>query len=248
MAKLRVHNIESGPVSSDVAFGISGDTIAVSSDSIKLNTWKDSGGNTLFVSDGTGTLSSVNSGLSGAGPKFIQTQTAAASSVVSFTSNIDSTYNEYLFVFYDIICTAGEPEFQFNVSTDGGSSYAVNKTSTYYDAMHRHDGVSGTLQYVAAKDLSSSASYQPLIQKMLHTGHYASAATSGTLRIYNVSSTTYVKNFYAHTHGVTDDADNKESRQAVVGGVCETTTAINTVSFNLSSGTFSGTIKMYGVS
>ena len=32
MAKLRVHNIESGPASSDVAFGISGDTIAVSSD------------------------------------------------------------------------------------------------------------------------------------------------------------------------------------------------------------------------
>ena len=43
MAKLRVHNIESGPASSDVALGISGDTVAVSSDSLKLNTWKDSG-------------------------------------------------------------------------------------------------------------------------------------------------------------------------------------------------------------
>ena len=39
MAKLRVHNIESGPASSDVALGIAGDTIAVSSDSLKLNTW-----------------------------------------------------------------------------------------------------------------------------------------------------------------------------------------------------------------
>ena len=62
MAKLRVHNIESGPASSDVAFGISGDTIAVSSDSIQNNVWKDSGGNTLYQSDGSGTMSNVNAG------------------------------------------------------------------------------------------------------------------------------------------------------------------------------------------
>jgi len=43
MAKLRVHNIEPS-TGTDVAFGTTGDTIAVSSDSLKLNTWKDSGG------------------------------------------------------------------------------------------------------------------------------------------------------------------------------------------------------------
>ena len=103
MAKLRVHNIESGPASSDVALGIAGDTIAVSSDSLKLNTWKDSGGNTLFQSDGSGTLSNVNSAISGDGPKLILSQTASTSSSIEFTSGITSTYDKYISIWVNVV-------------------------------------------------------------------------------------------------------------------------------------------------
>ena len=65
MAKLRSSNIEPSTATT-LTLGASGDSIAVSSDSIKANTWQDVGANSLFVSNGSGTLSSVNSSLSGA--------------------------------------------------------------------------------------------------------------------------------------------------------------------------------------
>ena len=102
MSKIRSSVIEPA-TGTTLTLGASGDTVAVSSDAIKLNTLKDSGGNTLFTSNGSGTLSSVNSGLSGAGPKLLQSQTADGSSTVSFTSGIDSTYDKYMFVFINII-------------------------------------------------------------------------------------------------------------------------------------------------
>ena len=62
MGTLRAKTIEPA-TGSTLTLGASGDTVTVSSDSIKVNTFKDAGGNTLFTSDGAGTLSSVNSGL-----------------------------------------------------------------------------------------------------------------------------------------------------------------------------------------
>ena len=74
MSEIKVKTIEPS-TGTNLTLGTSGDTIAVSSDSVKLDTWKDSGGNTLFQSDGAGTLSNVNSSFSGAGPKLILSQT-----------------------------------------------------------------------------------------------------------------------------------------------------------------------------
>ena len=39
-----------------LTLGASGDLINVPSDALQLNTWKDSGGNTLFTSDGSGNV------------------------------------------------------------------------------------------------------------------------------------------------------------------------------------------------
>ena len=55
-----------------------------------------SGGNNIFVSNGSGTVTSKNSGLSGA-LNLISTQTASGASSVSFTSGLDSTYDVYVF-------------------------------------------------------------------------------------------------------------------------------------------------------
>ena len=87
----------------NLTLGAAGDLITVPSDSIQLNTWKDSGGNTLFVSDGSGNLSSIDSELDiGGGPNLISTATCSSSSSIEFTSGIDSTYDKYLFVFINI--------------------------------------------------------------------------------------------------------------------------------------------------
>jgi hypothetical protein len=42
------------------------------------------------------------SGLSGGSMNLISTQTASSSTTISFTSDIDSSYDEYVFKFYNI--------------------------------------------------------------------------------------------------------------------------------------------------
>ena len=74
MSTLKVHNIEPA-TGTDVALGAAGDSITVSGDSLKMNTLKDAGGNTLFTSDGAGTVTSINTGLA-SGPMLISSQTA----------------------------------------------------------------------------------------------------------------------------------------------------------------------------
>jgi hypothetical protein len=71
----------------------------------------------------------------------LSTQTASASASISFTSGIDSTYKEYMFIFNNIHGSAAS-DFQMNFSTDGGSSYAVTKTTTALSAYHSESDAS----------------------------------------------------------------------------------------------------------
>ena len=85
--KLNVNTIV--PDGSTLTVGTSGGSV-VMTDDVKVNTVKDAGGNTLWVSDGSGSVSSVNSAFGGAS-KLLSTQTASSSASISFTSGIDST-------------------------------------------------------------------------------------------------------------------------------------------------------------
>ena len=92
----------------------------------------------------------------------IQTQTASGDSTISFTSGIDSTYDEYCFRFISIHPETDNVEFQFNMSTDGGSNYNVTKTTTFFTAYQKEDGSGGTLEYNAGGDLAQSTAVQKL--------------------------------------------------------------------------------------
>jgi hypothetical protein len=61
-------------------------------------------------------------GITGGGTLvLLSTQTASASANISFTTGIDSTYDEYIFKFINIHPSATNSHLQFNGSTDGGS-------------------------------------------------------------------------------------------------------------------------------
>jgi hypothetical protein len=47
-------------------------------------------------------ITALPSDVSGGAMNLLETQTASSSSTISFTSNIDSTYKEYIFKFYNI--------------------------------------------------------------------------------------------------------------------------------------------------
>ena len=240
MSTLKAHNIEPA-TGTDVALGAAGDSITVSGDSLKLNTFKDAGGNTLFTSNGSGTLSSVNSGLKGNGPILIQSQTASGSANVAFTSGLTSTYDKYMFMFININPATDSAFFTFQVSTDGGSSYGVNITSTNWCATVGEDGSNGRIEYVGAGDLAQSTSYQPL---GLYIGSAADESFSGELNLFSPSSTTYVKHFYATGNLVSSSI---YARNPYVAGYVNSTTAINAINFKMSTGNFDGIIKMYGI-
>ena len=67
---------------------------------------------------------------------------------------------------------------------------------------------------------------------------------AGELHLFNPSSTTYVKNWYAQTIGY---AQSDMLQDFFIAGYYNTTTAINAVSFKFSSGNFDGKIKMFGI-
>ena len=77
--------------------GKSGQNLQVNADSLKANVAKDAGGNAVFTSDGSGNLSGLNSAF-GSAQVLISTQTADDSASLSFTSGIDSTYKEYIYL------------------------------------------------------------------------------------------------------------------------------------------------------
>ena len=184
------------------------------------------------------------SGLSGGALNLISTQTASSSSTISFTSGIDSTYDEYVFKFYNMHPATDDKNFQFQGSTDGGSSYGVTITSTVFRAGHNEDDSTPTFGYFAADDLAQSTSYQRLDAG--RTGNDSDSGLVGTLQLFSPSSTTFVKHFIynGNTH-----KSNNQSMEAFVAGYFNTTSAINAINFQFASGNIdSGVIKLYGIS
>ena len=172
----------------------------------------------------------------------LSSQTASDSASLDFTSGITSTYGEYIFKFYNINSATDEIQFQVNFSTDGGSNYNLDKTSTYFHAYHFENDVSGSgIAYRADADLAQSTAFQPIVE---FTGNGADESCAGELHLFNPASTTYVKHFYSRFN---DCHGSEISVDCIVGGYVNSTSDIDAVQFKMSSGNFDGTIKMWGV-
>ena len=235
---LNVNTIE--PAGNTLNIGASGDSVVIGNNDIRANTYKDAGGNTLFVSNGSGVLSSVNSGF-GDALKLLTASTFTSQTSVSFTSGIDSTYKEYVFKFININPSADSTELRFNASTDGGSSYGITKTTSFFRAYQYENNSGAAIGYDGGSDLAQSTSPQILVTNI----HNAADATAcGELHLFNPSSTTYVKNFYSQISNMIHWPGNDN---VFVAGYLNTTSVIDAVKFDVDSGTFDGTIKMYGI-
>ena len=159
----------------------------------------------------------------------------------AFTSDIDSTYKLFIFKFLDINPATDLAEFTFNGSIDGGSNYNVTKTTTWFRAYHQESGAGPALGYDTAGDLPQSTAYQQWAEDV---GYGSDEGCAGTLWLFNPSSTTYVKHFYATLNSL-NGADS--SYNHFISGYFNTTDNIDAIDFKFSSGNFDGTIKMYGV-
>jgi len=187
-------------------------------------------------------ITSLPSGVSGGALVLLATETASSSSTISFASDIDDTYDEYVFKLYDINPSADGAIFQVNFR-DGSSAYDATKTTTWFRALHSEDGSThASLSYDAAYDVAQGTGIQKLTGSL---GNGADESLAGTLQLFAPSNTTFVKHFL-YRGSMYFNADG--AMDVYAAGYCNVTAAIDGVQFSVDTGNFDGVIKMYGVS
>ena len=177
----------------------------------------------------------------------IKTLTASSSATLSFVDGsddvvLDSTYPIYLFKCISIHPSAngGNPSFQ--ASTNSGSSYGVTVTTTAFESYHDEADSTTALAYSTSQDLAQSTSFQKLTAGV---GNDNDQSASGTLMLFNPSSTTFVKHFISDFH----EAYHADyATHSLYAGYFNTTSAIDAIQFKMHSGNMdAGTIKLYGL-
>lgn len=177
----------------------------------------------------------------------IKTLTASSSATLSFVDGsngvvLDSTYPIYKFEFINIHGATNSKEITFQGSTNSGSSYGVTITSSALVAYHNEAGNSAVLEYGSNSDLAQSTNFQMISG---NAGNGNDESISGELKIFNPSSTTFVKHFIARSNCYNA---NDYSQDFYAGGYFNTTSAINAFQFKMLSGNIdAGKIKLYGI-
>ena len=225
----------------DITLGAAGDAVLIPSGAtLKTNKIFDAGGNNIITSDGSGSLT-VDSQLKGS-EVLLATNTFSGTTTSNFTTLIDSSYNVYIFRWNAINPETVAVKFTFQGSTDGGSNYNTAMTTTYFMAYHYEADTGAALGYDGGLDQGNGTAYQPLCNDI---GNDADQNEAGELFIFNPASTVYVKHFTSvgNQCGQGDYTQNQYQ-----GGYFNTASAINAISFKMSSGNMDGQIKMYGMS
>ena len=160
----------------------------------------------------------------------------------SFTSNIDSTYDTYLFKYINLHPASDGVGISFNLSTDSGSNYNVTKTTTFFEVQHSESGTE-SFGYQSGLDIAQGTGYQQICQ---YIGTDNDQSGSGELFLFSPSNTTFVKHFIARGNAY---FANDKTCDNFCTGYANTTSAINAIDFKFTSGNIdSGVIKMYGLS
>ena len=180
---------------------------------------------------------------SGGAMTFISKSTASSSSTISFTSGIDSTYKEYVFIFKDIHPSVNGAKFSFQGNAAGGSGFNETITSTSFRTYHNEADNDTTLSYTTSGDQAQGTGFQLFSETYIGTDNDQCGA--GFLHLFNPSSTTFVKHFIG-TFQVYDPDDY--SSTGFFAGYFNTTSAIDEIQFKMHSGDIdAGTITLYGI-
>ena len=173
----------------------------------------------------------------------ISTHTASADATIDITSGIDSTYDSYEFHYVNMHPANDDVHFSFQVNAAGQTGFNEAMTTTLFWAFHNEADSHTALTYIASRDQAQGTAYAGLSES---SGNDNDQSVSGLLTLYAPSSTTYVKHFASRSQS---SHTSDYSTDAYSAGYINTTSAIDEISFNFSSGNIdAGTIKMFGVS
>ena len=172
----------------------------------------------------------------------LSTQTASSSSTISFTSNIDSTYKEYIFKFYDLNPGTDASYFQFQADTGTNTSYNQTMTTTWFNSYHNEADSGTNLGYSTGDDQAQGTAFQSITGLI---GNGADESGAGILHIFDPSNSTFVKNYMSRMQYLDR---NDASIEIYSAGYFNTATALTRFQFKFHQGNFDGVIKLYGVS
>tara|TARA_Y100001951_G_scaffold65318_1_gene52464 strand:+ start:196 stop:804 length:609 start_codon:yes stop_codon:yes gene_type:complete len=162
---------------------------------------------------------------------------------ISFTSGIDSTYDEYCFKFINIHAET-ESRFTFQGSIDGGSNYNVACTSTLVQTYNNEDGDNTILRYAPDSSSAQGTSFVNLSHDGIGDGNDANLG--GILHLYDPANTTFVKHWHFVSSSYTLGEAYEEN--AYSSGYFNTTSAIDAIQFKMASDEIQGgSISLYGI-
>ena len=179
-------------------------------------------------------------------PTLIKTLTASSDSSLDFVDGtddvtLDSTYDEYMFVFTDMNPETDGAYLGFQCNAAGESDYDETITSSTFRAFHYEDDSNAGVSYNTTADQAEGTAFQYL---GYGTGSGGDECCAGILHLFSPASTTYVTHFYAK---VNDYQTNDYLWDAYIAGYINTTAAINAIQFKYSAGDFDGVVQMYGI-
>ena len=202
-----------------------------------------------FISNGTTMLDAGAFSASLGSMVHIKTLTASNSGDLTFIDGsssvvFDSTYPIYQFVYTNIHLATNGQYLSFQTDTGTNTSFNQTITSSVLKAYHKEDGGSAALGYDNGSDQQTQTSFQRLSSDLISDND---ASISGSIMIFNPSSSTYTKHFIAETHTMVDGSP-PYSEIRYYAGYFDTTTALTRIRFKSTSGNIdAGTIKMYGL-
>lgn len=172
----------------------------------------------------------------------LSSQTASNSSSLSFTSGIDSTYDDYEFHFVNIHPSWDNVWFEFQVNAVGQTGFNETLQSNGFGHINREDGTYNNFFYDTINSVANQGIYQKITYRQ---GFDNDQSSSGILRLHAPSSTTFVKHFECRTSSV---HYGDVAVDMFMSGYINTTSAIDEINFKFDTGTIGdGTIHMYGV-
>ena len=177
----------------------------------------------------------------------IKTLTASSSATLSFVDGaddvvLDSTYNEYIFRYYDIHPETDMTHFSFQGNASGASGYNETITSNFFNALHKEDDSAASVQYRTGEDKAQATTFQSLNSEC---GNDNDQSCAGYLHLFNPSDTTFLTHFI----GVCSIAQGEDRQyHNFVGGYFNVTSAIDEIQFKFSSGDIdAGSISLFGI-
>ena len=176
----------------------------------------------------------------------IASTTFSNSSSVEFTSIKQTDFDEHLVVIRDFHNDTDNRQCTISFSSDG-TNYNRPVVSTYVNAVKREDdGINGSgFNYQDDYSHGGGTSGQEV---MVDNASDSDNAAFGIIRLYNLGSSTFVKDFLSEFSGLSSGgSDGDSASHHLASGYINDTSAVTALKFDSNQGTIDGTIQIFGV-